>query len=380
MRFGIPAYRLPRDELAREIERLEAMGVRIVCNHRVENVLAEKAEGFDAVFLAIGAGVSKHIDVPARDAARVIDAVSLLHDVTCGEPPRLGRRVVVYGGGDTAMDAARTAKRLGAEDALIIYRRDRSHMPAHAFEVAEAIEEGVRVKWLTTIKDFSGPELTVEVMEVDADGRPRPTGQLETLQADALVLAVGQETQSGFLTGVPGIQVGTDGAVRVGPDMMTGIAGVFAGGDMIAGERSVTVAVGHGKRAARHIDAWLRGESLDMTSARTLASFDKLRLPVYADVRAIAQQVLPPAQRVHGFAEVVAGLSQADARYEAGRCLSCGNCFECDGCYAACPQQAIVKLGVGHGYRIEYERCTGCGACFEQCPVHAMDMVAESAP
>ena len=190
---------------------------------------------------------------------RVLDAVSLLHDVTTGEAPRLGRRVVVYGGGNTAMDAARTAKRLGADEALIVYRRDRAHMPAHAFEADEAIEEGVKIKWLTSIKEIVGPDLTVEMMELDADGRPHPTGRFETLEADAIVLALGQETDSGFLRKIPGIEFAADGAVEVGPDMMTGHAGIFAGGDMVPGERSVTISVGHGKRAARHIDAWLRG-------------------------------------------------------------------------------------------------------------------------
>jgi NADPH-dependent glutamate synthase beta subunit-like oxidoreductase len=233
MHFGIPAYRLPRENLMKEIHRIQAMGVDIVVNHRVEDVLAEKAAGnFDAVFIAIGAGVGKHIDIPPRDAVRVLDAISLLHDVKEGEPPRLGRRVVVYGGGNTAMDAARTAKRLGAAETLIVYRRDRAHMPAKAFEMDEAVEEGVKIKWLTTIKDIGGPDLTVEMMELDANGRPQPTGRFETLQADAIVLALGQVTESGFLRQVPGIEFAEDGVVRVGLDMMTGHPGIFAGGDM----------------------------------------------------------------------------------------------------------------------------------------------------
>ena len=151
--FGIPAYRMPRAELMREISRIEAMGVKITCNHKVTDLLAEKKAGrFDAVFVAIGAGLGKRVDIPARDAVRMLDAVSVLHDTSAGQPPRLGRRVVVYGGGNTAMDAARTAKRLGATETLIIYRRDRAHMPAHAFEADEAQEEGVKIKWLTTIK------------------------------------------------------------------------------------------------------------------------------------------------------------------------------------------------------------------------------------
>ena len=182
------------------------------------------------------------------------------------------------------MDAARTAKRLGADETLIVYRRDRAHMPARAFEADEAIEEGVKIKWLTTIKEIVGPDLTVEMMELDAKGRPQPTGRFETLKADAIVLALGQETDSGFLRRVPGIEFAADGTVKVGPDMMTGHAGIFAGGDMVPGERSVTVSVGHGKRAARHIDAWLRGEPLSSRARKhPLVTFDMLHLPVYSD-------------------------------------------------------------------------------------------------
>jgi NADPH-dependent glutamate synthase beta subunit-like oxidoreductase len=304
--------------------------------------------------------------------------VSLLHDVSSGEPPRLGRRVVVYGGGNTAMDAARTAKRLGAEEALIVYRRDRAHMPAHAFEADEAIEEGVKIKWLTTIKEIVGPELTVEMMELDADGRPRPTGKLETLTADAIVLALGQETDSRFLRRVPGIEVGADGSIRVGADMMTGHPGIFAGGDMVPGEQSVAVAVGHGKRAARNIDAWLRCVRQQMLPKHPQVSFDMLHLPVYSDAHPSAQRTLPPADRMQGFDEIVAGLSEKEVRYEAQRCFSCGNCFECDNCYAACPEGAIIKLGPSRRYRFDYAKCTGCAVCFEQCPCHAIEMIPEA--
>jgi NADPH-dependent glutamate synthase beta subunit-like oxidoreductase len=379
MHFGIPAYRLPREDLTKEIGRIEAMGVKFVVNHRVEDVLSEKTAGnFDAVFVAIGAGVGKHIDIPARDAGRVLDAVSVLHEVESGERPLLGRRVIVYGGGNTAMDAARTAKRLGADETLIVYRRDRAHMPARAFEADEAIEEGIKIKWLTTIREFVGPDLTVERMELDKRGKPQPTGKFETLQADAVLLALGQETDSGFLRRVPGIEFAEEGIVKVGPDMMTGHPGIFAGGDMVPGERSVTVSVGHGKRAARNIDAWLRGEQYQQTAKHPIVTFDMLHLPVYSDAEPSPQKTLAAGTRVSGFEEVVAGLSEKAARYEAQRCLSCGNCYECDNCYAACPEGAIVKLGPGRRYRYDYAKCTGCAVCFEQCPCHAIEMVPES--
>jgi NADPH-dependent glutamate synthase beta subunit-like oxidoreductase len=275
------------------------------------------------------------------------------------------------------MDAARTARRLGAAEALIVYHRDRAHMPAHAFEADEALEEGVKIKWLTSIKEIVGPSLTVELMELDANGRPQPTGKLETLEADAVVLALGQQTDSSFLQRVPGVEIKADGTVIVGPDMMTGHAGVFAGGDMVPSQRTVTVAVGHGKLAARHIDAWLKGTQFQVPVKAPLVDFGMLHLPVFSDADPSVQKTLAGPERAEGFTEVAAGLSEREARREAQRCLSCGNCFECDNCYAACPEDAIIKLGPGNRYRYDYAKCTGCAVCFEQCPCHAIDMITE---
>ena len=381
LHFGIPAYRLPRDILMTEIARIESIGVKITLNHKVEDVLAEQAEGaFDAVFIAIGAQIGKRIDIPARDAARVIDAITLLRQVETGEPPRLGRRVVIYGGGNTAMDAARTARRLGADEAIIVYHRDRAHMGAQAFETDEALSEGVKIRWLSSIKDIGEGELTVEVMQVDAQGHLQPSGRFETLSADSVVLALGQQTDSGFLHKVPGVTFMAGGTVKVDDAMMTGRPGVFAGGDMVPSERTVTAAVGQGKKAARHFDAWLRGKPPQPALKHPIAEFDLLNLPIYADAPRSVQRETAAALRVsQGFEETTAGLSEPEARYEARRCLSCGNCFECDQCYAACPEQAIVKLGPGLRYRFDFDRCTGCAVCYEQCPCHAIEMIPEPA-
>lgn len=380
LHFGIPAYRLPRDVLMQEIGAIEALGVKIVLNHKVEDVLAEEAAGgFDAVFVAIGAQAGRHVDIPARDAAHVVTAISLLHEVGAGQAPKLGRRVVVYGAGDTAMDAARTAKRLGAEDAMIVFFSDRAHMEAHTFEAAEAEAEGVKIKWLSSIRDIGADALQVEIMALDDHGIPQPTGQFETLKADSVVLALGQQAESAFLASVPGIAIGADGTVVIGHDMMTGHAGIFAGGDMVPSARTVTTAVGHGKKAARHIDGWLRGEAYVAPGKHAPVGFGDLHLPIYADARPSVQSEIAAALR-EGFAEITAGLTATEARHEAQRCLSCGNCFECDNCYAACPEDAIVKLGPSHGYEVNMALCTGCSVCVEQCPCHAMEMVAEPVP
>ena len=378
MRYGIPAYRMPRDVLDGELDRIAALGVRITCGHRVENLDAERRDGgFDAVFVAVGAHLSKRVDIPAKDAGRIVDAVSFLRSVASGERPVIGRRVAVYGGGNTAMDAARVARRLGANDATIVYRRTRAQMPAHEEEAEEAEREGVRINWLRTITAFDGPELTVEAMELDDTGFPQPTGRFETLAADTVILALGQDTDTAFLRQVPGVEFGRDGTVQVSAAMMTGCPGVFAGGDMVPAERTVTVGVGHGKKAARNIDAWLRGTAAAHAPKHDGVSFGDLNLWYFGDAARRQQPEAAPQERVAGFEEVVGGLSEREATYEARRCLSCGNCCECDGCLGACPEDAVIKLGPGHRYEFDYDRCTGCGACYEQCPVHSIEMVPE---
>jgi NADPH-dependent glutamate synthase beta subunit-like oxidoreductase len=378
LHFGIPAYRLPREVLYREVARLAAIGIGITLNHKVEDVLAEKAQGgFDAALLAIGAQAARHIDIPAREAAKVVDAVTLLRSAGTGERPQLGRRVVIYGGGNTAMDAARTARRLGAEETLIVYHRDRSHMGALPFEADEALEEGVQIRWLSSIKGVDGQAVRVEKMRLDEHGRPQPTGEFETLEADSVVLALGQQSDTAFLRGVPGVEIAADGTVIVGDDFQTGCAGLFAGGDMTPANRTVTTATGHGKRAARHIDAWLKGGTFSKPPRPAIVGFDALHLPIYSDALPTQQPSLPVAER-DGFQEVLGGLDERQAHHEARRCLSCGNCYECDNCYAACPTDAIARRGPGQGYALNLERCTGCAVCFEQCPCHAIDMVAEA--
>ncbi|KZS50178.1 glutamate synthase [Mycobacterium kansasii] len=378
MRYGIPSYRLPRDVLDAEIERIAALGVQLTPEHRVDDLAAERAAGdFDAVFVAVGAHLAKRVDIPSHDAGRMIDAVSLLRTVAAGEKPDLGHHVAVYGGGDTAMDAARVARRLGAEDTVIIYRRTAAQMPAHEHEVHEAEREGVRINWLRTIAAFDHTELQVELMELDETGRPRPTGRFEALTADTVIMALGQETESAFMRSLPGVEFDRDGGVRVSPTLMTGCPGVFAGGDMVPCERTVTVGVGHGKKAAHSIDAWLRGASGAPRLKHPTAEFGQLNLWYFGDAARRQQPELPARQRVTGFDEVVGGLSARAATFEAGRCLSCGNCFECDGCLGACPEDAVIKLGPGHRYRFDYDRCTGCATCYEQCPVHAIEMMPE---
>jgi len=378
MRFGIPKYRLPRDVLDAEVGRILDLGVELELNRKVTNIEESMREGgFDAAFLAVGAHIGKRAYVPAGEAARILDAVSVLHSMEGEEKPLLGRRVVVYGGGDTAMDVARTAKRLGATDAVIVYRRTRERMPAHEVELEEAEEEGVMMRWLSTIKQVDGGKVTVEKMELDETGFPQPTGELEELEADSVVLALGQEADLSLLEGVPGIEV-DDGVVQVGPNMMTGHPGIFAGGDMVPAERTVTVGVGHGKKAARNIDGWLRGITYEPPPKHEIATFDKLNTWYYSDAPRTVQPELEIERRRETFDEVVGGLDESNALYEARRCLSCGNCFSCDNCYGVCPDNAVIKLGdPGALYEIDLDFCKGCGICVAECPCGAIEMVPE---
>ena len=378
MRFGIPKYRLPREVLDADVQRILDLGVELKLNSKVDDLQATMQEGgFDACFLGVGAHLAKRAYIPAGDADKILDAVSVLRGMEGEAKPLLGRRVVVYGGGNTAIDVARTAKRLGAEESIIVYRRTREKMPAHHFEVEEALQEGVMMKWLSTIKEAGEASFKVEKMALDENGFPQPTGEFETIEADSLVLALGQDVDLGLLAAVPGLTL-DNGSVRVDAGMMTGHAGIFAGGDMVAGERTVTVAIGHGKKAARNIDAWLHGAAYVPPPKHEVATFDKLNTWYYADAPKTVQPVLDIIRRQGTFEEVLGGLDEGNALFEARRCLSCGNCFECDNCYGVCPDNAVIKLGPGKRFRFNYDYCKGCGICVAECPCGAIRVEAET--
>ena len=377
MHAGIPAYRLPRDVLRAEIDRIVATGVELRLATRVHDVEAARRDGgFDAALVAVGAQMSRRTEIPAGDSARIVDALSLLRDVADGEDIYLGRRVAIYGGGDTAFDAARTARRLGATDPVIVYRRTRAQMPAHEVEFDEASAEGVEVRWLSTIRQAEAGRLILERMHLDESGFPVPTGELEELGADTLVLALGQDTDLSLLEGLDGVAV-SDGVVQVGGDLMTGHPGIFAGGDATPGERSVTAALGEGRRAAARIDAWLTGTEAATPAESDIAAFATLNTWYYSDAPRTVRPQLDAARRVGVFDEVVGGLDESNALFEARRCMSCGSCLECDNCFAVCPDNAVLKLGPGAGYEVDFDYCKGCGMCAKECPCGAIAMLPE---
>jgi NADPH-dependent glutamate synthase beta subunit-like oxidoreductase len=379
MRYGIPAYRLPREVLDAEIARVLALGIELRCGEHVADLARELAAGgFDAAFVAVGAQLARNVEIPGGTAARIIDAVALLHGLEEGQPPQLGRRVVVYGGGDTALDAARSARRLTGSEPVVVYRRTRERMPAQPEEVQQAEQEGVAFRWLSTVA-AAGPDesLRIERMRLDEQGMPQPTGEFEQLPADSLVLALGQGADVRLLAGLSGVRV-SDGVVEVDERLMTGRAGVFAGGDVTPGQRMAAIAIGHGRRAARCVDGWLRAVAVSGQPRGQLASFDSLNTWYFSDAPRTVRPLLDDVRRQSTFEEVVMGLDERSALYEARRCLSCGNCFSCDNCYGVCPDNAVLKPGPpGEPYAIDLDYCKGCGMCAAECPCGAIEMVPE---
>lgn len=376
MRYGIPKYRLVRKTLDAEIKRIVDLGVDLQTSSKVEDLEAVlSSKEYDAVFLSVGAHVGKTADIGADDKAKVYDAAAVLREMESKEQPKLGKRVVVYGGGNTAMDVARSAKRMGAKTVTIVYRRDRDMMPAHDFEVEEALEEKIEIKFLSTIKKVEGKSFTLEAMKLDKDKKPKATGKTETMEADSVVLALGQDAELGLLENVPDLKIEW-GTLHVDDKMMTGRLGLFAGGDMVPSERTVTVSIGHGKKAARNIDAWLRNGAYS-TLKNDIASSDLLNTWYYEKEARNERKLADPDERSKDFSAVRKGLKEDEALNEARRCLSCGNCFECDNCYGVCPDNAIKKLGKGKGYEIDYDYCKGCGICVVECPCGALEMKPE---
>lgn len=376
MSFGMPSYRLPRNIVEAEVKRIAAMGINIKLNYKVTDLLTEKEHGhYDAVYLAVGAQQIRKEPIVMENAVPVTDAFSFLRNMENLSSLR-GEKVVIYGGGKLAMYLARIVRRLGAE-AIVLFPGDRKLMPAYDYEADDAIEEGVNIQFLRRIHEIKGTEFKLEKMKVEK-GKAVGTDEWETIQGSSLILALSQESETGFLRSISDIIVTDDGMVNVNAERMTGHNGIFAGGDMLPGEqRSATIAIGQGKKAAKYIDAFVRGEKFQKGDKHPTAGFRKLHMWYKTEAPKKEQDKLAPQEAVKGFQEVISGLSEKEARYEAQRCLSCGNCFECDGCFGACPEEAIIKLGPGNRYKFDLDKCTGCAVCFEQCPCHAIEMIPE---
>ena len=398
LRHAIPAYRLPRAVLDREVANIEALGVRFVLNARLgDNLPLRKLLDLDAVFLALGQGLSRPLGVAGEEAAGVMPGLEFLRQVAQGQTVEIGRQVLVVGGGNTAIDAARTAVRLGAA-VTVVYRRSERQMPAIAEEVEEARAEGVAFRFLanpTSVLVEGGRAVGLRCVEMrlgepDSSGRERPVpipGSEFDLAADTIIAAIGQELEVSALQ-ESGLHL-REGRLLTNEAAATALGGVFAGGDAATGAGTVAAAVGSGKRAALAIDRHLRGRPLDgfppLTETVRVGERPMSRLVVRPEdlnldyLETVPRPVLPQRAaelRRGDWAEVNLGLGAQAVAAEAARCISCGTCIACDTCLIFCPDVAISRAAPGR-YSIAYDYCKGCGVCAEECPRAALALEEE---
>ena len=329
MRVGIPNYRLPKDVVNKEIEAIERLGIEIKTNTKIESLDKLLTDGYDAVFIAIGAHKGAKMKVEGEDTPGVIDCISMLKDVNLGKEVRLGRRVVVIGGGNSAVDAARTCLRLGAKEVNIIYRRSQQEMPADASEVEETIREGGKIQFLIEPIKIKGGNsglkmecIRTKLGEVDASGRRRPepiSGSEFNIDTDTIISAIGEtpDTPSQF-----GVAITDSKTLEVDPDTLaTSKKGSFAGGDAMRGPASVIEAIADGRQAAISIDKYLGGKGNidEILAPPEVEIMPQIPLSLCAERPQIPS--LPVAERLRGFAGVELGLTESAAIAEAKRCL-----------------------------------------------------------
>jgi NADPH-dependent glutamate synthase beta subunit-like oxidoreductase/Pyruvate/2-oxoacid:ferredoxin oxidoreductase delta subunit len=409
MRYGIPSYRLPKDILDSEINRLYAMGIEFAMGVKVGEEISwdSLTSKHDAVFIAIGAWQEAGLGIGGLDKEGVFNALEFLREVNLGKRPEVGKKVVVIGGGNSAIDCARALRRIGAE-VTIAYRRTEAEMPAHLEEITMAREEGVQFLFLAAPKEITGQRhiagLKLEKMalgEEDASGRrrPVPTGEFFEIQCDGMIVAIGEGTK---VEDLPPFISNKGGIVETDQMGHTSSPKFFAGGDIIDIPHTVTHAIGSGKRAAIAIDRFLKGETCDEGSLDRFRWGEKGNVSLgringttlfprrnpsseviafkdmntfYFDHRSkMKLQRISAEERLRGFQEVIASPSKDEAVTEAQRCFICGSCTECGNCYIFCPECAIKSDPHGYGYIADMDYCKGCGICVYECPRGAMTM------
>lgn len=387
LRYGIPAYRLPREILSGEVDLLRRLGVEIKTGMRLgERLTWHELNGFDAVFLGVGNQRSRPANVPGESLDGVRPAMDFLRDVNAGRHVAVSGRVVVIGGGNPAVDAARVALRKGAR-VTVIYRRSRTDMPAHPDEIAQAEIEGIQFVFQASPIRFQGWRGVLTSIHCqrtrpgapDASGRSSPEpipGDTFTLSCNDAFTAIGEELERDTFESVVEIARGRLKADRWG---RTSHAPLFAGGDAATGAGTVVDAIGSGRRAAAAIGARLSGTELAAEAAggdRVVP--DALNLFYFGQAPRATVPMLHKSYATAGFREVAGPLTWEQAVTEAARCLSCGLCTECNNCAVFCPDAAITHRPEG-GYAIDDSHCKGCGVCVEECPRGAMELVPEEA-
>jgi 2-oxoacid:acceptor oxidoreductase delta subunit (pyruvate/2-ketoisovalerate family) len=407
MRVGIPSYRLPRAVLDSEIAAIEALGVEIRTGQRLgDNLRWQRLSGYQAVFLAVGQHRSHKLDVPGEEGAGVLPGLTFLRQVNAGQKVPVGPRVTVIGGGNTAMDAARSARRLllrpavlaglGAPHVSILYRRSRNEMPAIQEEIEETEGEGIHIEYLTApieVLRSAGKVTGLKCVRMrlgtpDERGRRRPepiAGSEYTVEADTVITALGQEAD---LSGLEGVQA-AKGLLVINEAGTTSKQAVFAGGDAATGFGTVAYAIGSGKRAALAIDRLLTGQDLNgfppltehvhaapREMDPTVVQFQDINLAYFTEESRTPQPQRPAQRRIKDMAEVNLGFAKKDAQREAERCFSCGTCNGCDTCWLYCPDIAISRSDHDQ-YQVNYDYCKGCGVCAEECPREAISIEEE---
>ncbi len=381
LRYGIPAYRLPRSVLDAEIQRILDLGVELRCNQVIGKDVSfdDLRKEYKAVFVGIGAHQGFKLGAPGEDAPNVFTGTGFLNQVNRGEEVDLGDKVIVVGGGDTAVDAARVSKRLGAK-VTILYRRSRQEMPAIKQEIEGALEEGVTIEFLAAPVEIlvNGGKATamkclrMELGEPDSSGRRRPVpipGSEFEVETTAVIAAIRQEPALDGLGEIPQQK----GLLKADEWGSTELEGVYAGGDDIA-LGLVTIAIAQGRFAAEAIDARLRGKTLEKTVLPPVIKPERVKLGWYKESPRHERLRVPPEQRGVD-TEIEAGLLEAEALEEAKRCMSCGMCMDCETCWMYCTNNCFAKLPKGEHYKIKLEVCNGCKKCAEECPCGYIEMV-----
>ncbi len=391
LRVGIPQYRLPRDVLDIEVYRLNQIGVEIRTNARVVSLDLLFELGYQAVFITIGAHQSLRMGIEGEESPGVIDGATFLREVNLGLNPSLGNRIAVVGGGNVAIDAARTSARLGAKKVDILYRRSKVEMPADPIEVEQSLEEGIKIRYLVTPVKIERKDgqlhvtcLRMKLGEPDDSGRRQPVpveGSETVKKLDSLIIATGQAPQA---SGEFGVRTGRGSTIQVDPiTFTTNRQGVFAGGDAVTGPATVTEALAAGRTAAFRIDDYLRHrypladklESEELKGDLLPETVEMIR-----KIGRIEPPVLPPEKRAKAFETIEKGYSWENAINEARRCLRCGigaeilsqdKCATCLTCLRVCPYH-VPYLDDAGTIRIPSNQCLACGICVAECPARAI--------
>jgi heterodisulfide reductase subunit A-like polyferredoxin len=356
LRLGLPPYRLPKHIVDRDIKNVTDLGVEIRCGVTIESISKLRAEGYDAIFLAVGAAVSKRLGIEGDELRDVVGGIEFLIAAHAGGSLDVaGKHIAVIGGGNVAIDVARTARRLGAASVAIVYRRTREEMPASREEIHDALAEGVALHTGLAPKRIigsngrvAGVELVRSVSTIGADGARTlryDEKRVKSIAADIVCVAVGQEQPTSVFAG-EGIALNANGTISVDPaSLKTSVEGVFAGGDVVSGPATIVQAIGQAKRAAFHIDRRLRGEPLEGAEFEPkLAVMDKdavlARQTVYPSVHVEKREIVSHL-RIRDFSEVQEPLTEEEALASASNCLNCGICSECRQCKIVCPADAV---------------------------------------